>query len=124
MISSDVGETTEKDCLFCRIVRGEIPSDQVLATEYSYAFRDIQPAAPVHVLVVPRGHIASADTLTADDGPVLADMIGVAQQVAITEGIAGGGYRLVFNVGDDALNSVAHLHLHVLGGRQMGWPPG
>ena len=124
MTSSDVGDATEKDCLFCRILRGEIPSDEVLATECSYAFRDIQPAAPVHVLVVPRRHIASAASVTTDDGPVLADLVAAAQQVAVREGIAERGYRLVFNVGDDALNSVDHLHLHVLGGRPMGWPPG
>jgi histidine triad (HIT) family protein len=118
------GEATEQDCLFCRIIRGEIPSDSVVTTEYSYAFRDIEPAAPVHVLVVPKRHIASAASVSADDGPVLADLIGTAQQVAAKEGIAERGYRLVFNVGDDARNSVAHLHLHVLGGQLMGWPPG
>jgi histidine triad (HIT) family protein len=124
MTTYGAGEATEKDCLFCRIIRGEIPSDEVLATEDSYAFRDIQPAAPTHVLVVPKRHITSASTVTADDAAVLADMIGAAQQVATKDGVAESGYRLVFNVGDDALNSVAHLHLHVLGGRLMGWPPG
>lgn len=112
------------DCIFCRIVAGEVPSTEVASSELSYAFRDINPAMPVHVLVVPRRHIASADTVERGDGGVLADMLLTAQRVARQEGIADGGYRLVFNVGDDALNSVAHLHLHVVGGQKMGWPPG
>lgn len=115
---------TDSDCLFCRIVEGEIPSDEVLATDQIYAFRDISPAAPVHVLVVPRRHVASAAELTAADGQLLADMFVAAQQVAAQEGIAERGYRLVLNVGADAQNSVAHLHLHVVGGKSMGWPPG
>ena len=112
------------DCIFCRIVAGEIPSDEVASSELSYAFRDIQPAMPVHVLVVPRRHITSADTVEAGDADVLADMVLTAQRVARQEGVGERGYRLVFNVGDDALNSVGHLHLHVLGGQKMGWPPG
>lgn len=116
--------TTEADCLFCRIIRGEIPSEEVLATPLTYAFRDVQPAAPVHVLVVPRRHIASAAAVGDDDGPLVAELIATAQKVAAQEGIAERGYRLVFNVGEDAQNSVAHLHLHVLGGRSLGWPPG
>jgi histidine triad (HIT) family protein len=112
------------ECIFCRIVEGEIPSDGVASSELSYAFRDITPAMPVHVLVVPRRHITSADSVQASDGEVLADMVLTAQKVARQEGLAERGYRLVFNVGDDALNSVPHLHLHVLGGQKMGWPPG
>ncbi len=112
------------DCIFCRIVAGELPSDEVAASDHTYAFRDINPTMPVHVLVVPRRHIASADTVGEGDAAVLAEMLQTAQQVARREGIAERGYRLVFNVGDDAQNSVAHLHLHVLGGRPMGWPPG
>lgn len=113
-----------EECLFCRIMSGQIPSDTVLSTEHVYAFRDIEPAAPVHVLVVPRRHIANAAALSRDDGPLLGAMLAAANQVAEQEGVAKSGYRLVFNVGDDALNSVPHLHLHVLGGRLMGWPPG
>jgi histidine triad (HIT) family protein len=112
------------DCLFCKIVAGEIPSTAVTSTDTTYAFRDISPAAPVHVLVVPRRHITNASEIEAADGELLAQMILTAQQVAASEGIAATGYRLVFNVGDDALNSVPHLHLHVLGGHLMGWPPG
>ncbi len=112
------------DCIFCRIVAGEIPSEEVASSERTYAFRDINPAMPTHVLVVPRQHIQSADAVEPEHGDVLAEMMTMAQQVARSEGLADRGYRLVFNVGDDALNSVPHLHMHVLGGRKMEWPPG
>jgi histidine triad (HIT) family protein len=115
---------SEKDCLFCKILAGDVPSDEVAATDGTYAFRDINPGAPTHVLVIPRRHIDSAATVTAEDAGLLAEMIATAQQVARQEGIDQTGYRLVFNVGDDALNSVPHLHLHVLGGKRLGWPPG
>ena len=112
------------DCLFCRIVAGEIPSTEVAASERTYAFRDIDPAAPTHVLVVPREHLESAADITSEHGDLLAEMVATAQRVAAAEDVAGTGYRLVFNVGDDALNAIPHLHLHVLGGRRLGWPPG
>ncbi len=112
------------ECLFCRIVAGEVPADVLASDDDTIAFRDIAPAAPVHVLVVPRRHIDSAAALTSGDGGVLAALFSAARQVAGTEGIDQSGYRLVFNVGEDALNSVPHLHLHVLGGRRFGWPPG
>jgi len=112
------------ECVFCRIVAGELPSDEVASTEGTYAFRDIKPALPVHVLVVPKEHIVSADTVTAEHAGVLAEMMDTAQRVARAEGLAERGYRLVFNVGEDAQNSVAHLHMHVVGGRPMDWPPG
>lgn len=124
MTSYGDGEATESGCLFCRIIRGEVPSTAVLATEHTYAFRDINPAMPVHVLVVPKRHIDNAGAVASGDGAVLADVVMAARQVAEAEGIAERGYRLVFNVGEDAQNSVGHLHLHVLGGRAMGWPPG
>ncbi|MHB8669363.1 MAG: histidine triad nucleotide-binding protein [Acidimicrobiales bacterium] len=108
------------DCLFCRIVAGELPSTEVASSPGTYAFVDISPAAPTHVLVVPRRHITSAAALTPDDGEVLAELVATAQRVAAETGIAASGYRLVFNVGDDAANSVPHLHLHVLGGRFLG----
>lgn len=112
------------DCLFCRIVAGELPAHEVASTDTTYAFRDINPEAPTHVLVIPREHIANAHELRPEHAGVLTDMVITAQQVADTEGVAESGYRLVFNVGADARNSVAHLHLHVLGGRPLGWPPG
>jgi histidine triad (HIT) family protein len=112
------------DCLFCDIIAGDVPSEQVASSELTYAFRDIAPAAPVHVLVVPRAHVTDAAAVTAEDGAILAEMLVTAHEVARREGIDESGYRLVFNVGDDAQNSVAHLHVHVLGGRRLGWPPG
>ncbi len=112
------------ECLFCKIVAGEVPSSEVHATERTFAFRDIEPAAPTHVLVVPRDHVADAGDLKAEHGEMLAELFEAAQAVARAEGIEGSGYRLVFNVGEDALNSVPHLHLHVIGGRRMSWPPG
>ena len=115
---------TETDCLFCRILAGEVPAEEVMSTDGTFAFRDINPQAPTHVLVIPRRHITAADTVEPADGAVLAEMLGTAQELARREGIADGGYRLVFNVGDDAGNTVPHLHLHVIGGRRLGWPPG
>ncbi|MGH9109517.1 MAG: histidine triad nucleotide-binding protein [Acidimicrobiales bacterium] len=114
------------DCLFCRIVAGELPAEVVYSTDRTVAFRDIEPVAPVHVLVVPRRHIENAGALTAEHAEDLSAMLDAAQHVAEAEGIADAerGYRLVFNVGPDALNSVPHLHLHVIGGRAMTWPPG
>ncbi|MGB7052232.1 MAG: HIT domain-containing protein [Acidimicrobiales bacterium] len=114
------------DCLFCRIVAGEVPADVVRDDEQTLAFRDVNPQAPTHVLVVPKRHIDSAATVTAEDGDVLAAMVVAAGEVAAAEGIGtpDRGYRLVFNVGPDALNSVPHLHLHLLGGRAFEWPPG
>ncbi|HVA74735.1 MAG TPA: histidine triad nucleotide-binding protein [Acidimicrobiales bacterium] len=112
------------DCLFCKILVGEVPSKEVLSTERTYVFYDINPAAPVHVLVIPRQHIPNAAEIGPEHGDILAEMMTTARGVAEQLGIATTGYRLVFNVGDHALNSVPHLHMHVLGGHQMGWPPG
>ncbi len=114
----------DSECIFCRIVAGEVPSDEVASSTLTYAFRDISPAMPSHVLVVPREHIESAAAIQPDHAALLAEMFHTAQDVAAKEGLAERGYRLVLNVGDDALNSVPHLHLHVLGGRRMEWPPG
>jgi len=112
------------DCLFCRIVRGEIPSDRVHEDDEVIAFRDIAPRAPTHVLVIPRRHIASAAELTVADGPLLGRMFEVLADIARREGIDQRGYRVVTNVGPEAGQSVPHLHLHLLGGRPMSWPPG
>ena len=114
----------DADCLFCRIVAGEIPAEIVHSSELAVAFRDLNPQAPVHVLVVPRRHIDNAGVLEAGDAEALAGVLVAARQVAEAEGVAERGYRLVFNVGEDASNSVPHLHLHVLGGRRLAWPPG
>jgi histidine triad (HIT) family protein len=112
------------DCLFCRILTGEVPSTVVLETERTYAFRDINPAAPVHVLVIPREHIEDAGSVGPEHGEVVAELLSTAAAVAAQEGVADRGYRLVFNVGEEAGNTVPHLHLHVLGGTRLGWPPG
>lgn len=108
------------DCLFCRIVAGEIPSAAVLDREDVYAFRDIAPAAPVHVLVVPKEHVADARAIRPEHGAMLAAVIDAANEVARIEGIADSGYRVIFNVGPDAGQSVFHLHAHVVGGRNLG----
>lgn len=112
------------DCLFCRIVAGELPCNEVLSTRGTLAFRDINPAMPTHVLVIPKEHVADAAHLRGEHAEMLAEVLDVARQVAEQEGLAERGYRLVFNVGTDAGNTIGHLHLHVLGGRTMGWPPG
>jgi histidine triad (HIT) family protein len=114
----------DPECLFCRIVAGEIPADRVLEDDHLVAFRDIAPRAPTHVLVVPREHIPSARELTQDDGDLLAHLFRSASGIARDEGIADAGYRLVVNVGQWGGQSVDHLHLHLLGGRAMTWPPG
>lgn len=111
-------------CLFCGIVAGTVPAEVVARSDHGVAFRDINPQAPVHVLVVPVRHIDNAASVGSDDADTLAGLFVLAQQVAATEGIDERGFRLVANVGEDALNSVGHLHLHLLGGRQLGWPPG
>ena len=112
------------DCIFCRIAGGEVPADVVVRTSRTLAFRDLDPKAPTHVLVVPLEHVVHAGELGPQHAELLAEMFTTARAVAEADGVAGSGYRLVFNVGDDAGNTVAHLHLHVLGGRTMAWPPG
>jgi histidine triad (HIT) family protein len=112
------------ECLFCRIVAGEMPADVVRRDERTVAFRDIDPQAPVHVLVVPVRHIPDAGVMGPEDDADLAAVFSAARAVARDLGVDDSGYRLLFNVGPDALNSVPHLHLHVVGGRALGWPPG
>jgi histidine triad (HIT) family protein len=111
------------DCLFCSVAAGTIPAEVVLESDNTVAFRDINPRAPVHVLVIPREHLADLAALAARGG-LLDEVAAQAQQVAEAEGIAGTGYRVVFNTGADAGQTVQHVHAHVLGGRAMTWPPG
>ena len=111
------------DCLFCRIVAGEVPATKLHEDDLVIAIRDISPKAPTHVLVLPVAHIASAADLTDDDGPLLGRLFSMAATIARNEGLVGG-WRLVTNVGPDGGQSVDHLHLHLLGGRRMTWPPG
>jgi histidine triad (HIT) family protein len=112
------------DCLFCRIVAGEIPADVVMRTDRSVAFRDLNPQASTHVLVIPVEHVTHAGELSSVHGDLLADLFETAAKIAEADGVAEGGYRLVFNVGEDSGNSVPHLHLHLIGGRKLAWPPG
>ena len=111
-----------RDCLFCKIVAEEVPADVVLATDRALAFRDIDPQAPTHVLVVPRSHQQNAAGTAAVEPETVAHLVEVADRVASQEGLTD--YRLVFNTGAGVGQSVFHTHLHVLGGRSMSWPPG
>jgi len=118
------GRMAEPDCLFCKIVAGEIPADLVHESATTLAFRDVAPQAPVHVLVIPKEHQPTAAALMEADPSVLVDLVSAARDVAVQEGLGEAGYRLVVNTGAEAGQSVLHVHVHVLGGREMGWPPG
>jgi len=111
------------DCLFCKIIDKKINADIVYEDERAIAFRDIKPAAPTHVLVIPRVHITSLNDVLAEHEADVGYLFRVAAQVAEREGIAQSGYRTVFNCGPDAGQSVFHIHLHVVGGKPLGWPP-
>jgi histidine triad (HIT) family protein len=112
------------DCLFCKIVTGDIPAELVAESDRTIAFRDINPQAPTHVLVIPKDHHADLAALAAADGSLLTEVAAQAHQVAAAEGIAADGYRVVFNTGPRAGQTVFHVHAHILGGRDMAWPPG
>ena len=107
------------DCIFCKIIKGEIPSTNVYKDEFVTAFRDINPVAPTHILIVPNKHIDSVNMLIPDDEPLIGKMFAVAKQLAAKEGIAENGYRLLVNTGEEAGQTVFHIHLHLLGGRTM-----
>ena len=111
------------DCLFCKIIAGDIPSKKVFEDEQVYAFCDIDPQAPVHVLLIPKAHIASAAQITEENSAVVAHIFEVAAKLAKELGL-DDGFRLVTNCGDSAGQSVKHLHFHLLGGRDFTWPPG
>lgn len=113
-----------QECLFCKVWSGEIPSKAVLRTDDVYAFEDIRPVAPVHVLVIPRQHIATLHDLSEADAQIWFRMVAVANRVADERQVEKEGYRIVVNTGPQAGQSVYHLHLHLLGGRAMNWPPG
>ena len=108
----------KNDCLFCAIIAGEIPSTKVFEDELCYAFRDINPQAPTHILVVPKEHIASVDAVCAANSALVAHIFEVIPQIAAAEGLTGG-YRVVSNCGDDAGQTVHHLHFHILGGKRL-----
>ncbi|MBU0501386.1 MAG: histidine triad nucleotide-binding protein [Gammaproteobacteria bacterium] len=112
------------DCIFCKIAAGDIPATKLYEDDRVVAFRDLNPQAPTHLLVIPRRHIATLNDLELDDAALIGSMYLAAKEVAAAEGIAEAGYRTVFNCNRDGGQEVFHLHLHVLGGRQMSWPPG
>ncbi len=113
----------EPDCLFCRIVRGEIPAKIVYRNDHVLAFRDISPVSPQHVLIIPLRHIASLSDLSPEDEGIAGQILLAASSVPGILGIRESGYRFVFNTGPDAMQSVFHIHGHLIGGKQMGWPP-
>lgn len=112
------------DCLFCKIINGEIGSSKVYEDDKVYAFRDIEPQAPVHILIIPKEHIASANELDEKNSAIVGHIFAVAAKIAEEEDIAQGGYRIVNNCGEDGGQTVKHLHFHLLGGRSLAWPPG
>lgn len=112
------------DCLFCKIIRGEIPSAKVYEDEMVYAFLDIDPQAPTHIILVPKEHIASANELNDENAGIVGHIFAVAAKLAADRGFAGNGYRIVNNCGRDGGQTVGHLHFHLLAGRNLGWPPG
>jgi histidine triad (HIT) family protein len=111
------------ECIFCRVARGGVQAERLFEDEFVVAFRDIHPVAPTHVLVIPKQHVTAAWELDQSHGFMLARMFIAANEVATKEGIDDSGYRLVINVGKDAGQSVNHLHMHMVGGKLMGWPP-
>ena len=123
-MSARVEANMDDNCLFCRIITGKIPSKPVYEDELVFAFDDINPQAPVHVLIVPKKHIPTVNDIKPEDDKYLAAMFRAAKKIASDRGISEKGYRTVFNVNKDAGQVVFHLHLHVLGGRVFGWPPG
>jgi len=115
---------SDPDCLFCKIVAGDIPADIVAESDTAIAFRDVNPQAPTHVLVIPREHLKNVAEVAAAGDVDTGDLFRLAAEVASIEGVAETGYRLVANTGASAHQTVFHAHVHVLGGRSMGWPPG
>ena len=109
------------DCLFCKIIKGEIPSEKVYEDEWVYAFNDINPVAPIHFLVVPKVHVKSVNELTAESG-IACHIFEAIKKITANMGISGDGYRVVTNCGENAGQTVGHLHFHVIGGKTLGWP--
>lgn len=112
-----------ENCIFCKILKGEIPSEKVYEDEKVYAFKDINPEAPVHVLIIPKKHISSANELTEDNKEVIGDVYYAAQKIAKELGIADKGYRIINNCGEDGGQTVFHIHFHLMGGKKLNWPP-
>jgi len=115
---------SNSDCLFCKILAGDIPADIIYESDTAIAFRDINPQAPTHVLIIPRKHIATINDISDDDQVLVGSLYTAAQEIAAAEGISDDGYRAVMNCNDGAGQTVFHIHLHLLGGRAFAWPPG
>jgi len=115
---------SESDCLFCRIVAGEIPAERVHEDERTLAFRDVSPEAPLHVLVIPKEHVSSLAQTDDSHGELLGELLRAVHAIASAHGVADAGFRTVINTGDDGGQTVHHLHVHLLAGRPMTWPPG
>lgn len=118
------GQPMSDDCLFCKIAKGDVPSQEVYSDEEYYAFRDINPAAPTHILVIPRKHIPRIDAAGPEDQTLLGGLLLRANEIAKSEGLEETGFRYAINCGEGAGQTVFHIHLHILGGRPMSWPPG
>ncbi len=112
------------DCIFCNIIKGEIPSVKVYENDYVYAFNDISPVAPVHVLIIPKEHIESLNDITCDNAGLISEVYTAATEIAKQLGVSETGYRVVSNCGEAAGQTVNHIHFHLLGGRDLAWPPG
>ncbi len=112
------------NCIFCKIVSGDIPADKIFENDHVIGFRDLNPQAPTHVLVIPKRHISTINDLNDEDKSLIGEMYLAAQQIAADEGLAERGYRTVMNCNEEAGQTVFHIHLHLLGGRAMTWPPG
>ena len=112
------------ECLFCKMVAGEIQPDVVYETDNVLAFKDIDPKAPTHILVIPKKHISTINDIGAEDAGLVGEFFLAAKEIALQEGMAAPGYRTVMNCNEQGGQAVYHIHLHLLGGRQMGWPPG
>jgi len=115
---------SHSDCLFCKILSGDIPADIVYESTSAIAFRDINPQAPTHVLIIPRKHIATINEIAEEDEALVGSLYSAAREIAAAEGIAEDGYRAVMNCNEGAGQTVFHIHLHLLGGRSLDWPPG
>ena len=113
-----------EDCLFCKILGGEIPADIIFESDTAIAFRDINPQAPTHVLIIPRKHIATINEIAAEDHALIGSLYAAAKKIAAQEGFCEEGYRTVMNCNESAGQTVFHIHLHLLGGRALSWPPG
>ena len=113
-----------EDCLFCKILKGDIPADVIFESDSAIAFRDINPQAPTHVLIIPRKHIATINDIAPEDHALIGSLYAAAKSIAAQEGFSDAGYRAVMNCNEAAGQTVFHIHLHLLGGRSLGWPPG